>query len=96
MSLTQKEKTCNLFFSFYLDKVVGEEAPLSVQLPLHPALLLNVPHVPDDVAGAQRQLVVVERVVLVLHQDLWSETKGGGGRARGLREGGKMETRKRH
>lgn len=71
-SLIRKDKH-EIYVFFYLNKVVREEAPLSVQLSLHPALLLNVPHVPDDVAGSQRQLVIVERIVLVLHQDLCSE-----------------------
>lgn len=76
-SLTRKEKR-ETYFSFYLNKVVREEAPLSVQLSLHPALLLDVPHVPDDVAGSQRQLVIVERIVLVLHLDLCSEEEKAG------------------
>lgn len=64
---------------FHLNKVVWEEAPLPVQVSLHPAVLLDVPHVLDDVTRPQRQLVIVERLVLVLHQDLCSEEEGGMG-----------------
>lgn len=62
---------------FYLNKVVWEEAPLPVQVSLHPAILLDVPHVLDDVTRPQRQLIIVERLVLVLHQDLCSQEERG-------------------
>lgn len=62
---------------FYLNKVVWEEAPLPVQVSLHPAVFLDVPHVLDDVTRPQRQLVIVERLVFVLHQDLCSEEESG-------------------
>ena len=79
----QKHETC---FFFHLNKVVRKEPPLSIQLSLHPTLLFNVPDVPDNVARSQRQLVIVERVVLILHQDLCLDEEEGRGKERVLSE----------
>lgn len=65
-------------FPSYLDKIVRKQAPFPVEVSLHPAILLDVPHVLDDVTRLQRQLVLMMGVVLVLHDDLFS-TKGVGG-----------------
>lgn len=87
----------------HLYEVVGEEAPLAVEVPLHPAILLYVPHVLDDVAQSQGEFVIMERLVLKLHHNLCSrQGEGGKGqeREKGRREGyhrgrGRAEGRER-
>lgn len=78
--------------SSHLDKVVGEEASLPVEVALHPALLLDVPHVLDHFTQPQRQLVLVKCLVLVLHHHLCSETQ----REEREREGGEDSIRLVH
>lgn len=75
----------------HLHKVVGEKPSLPVEVPLHPAVLLYVPHVLDDVAQPQGQLVLVVSFILVLHDHLCSRRGQGGNpeeRKRGRRKNG--------
>lgn len=84
--------------SSHLNEVVGEEAPFPVEVPLHPAILLYVPHVLDDVAQLEGQLVVMERFVLILHHNLYStqdEWRGWGVFEREYKWGGRERARER-
>lgn len=79
-----KKLTWTKCFSSHLNKVVRKEAPFPIEVSLHPAILVYVPHVLDDVAQSQGQLVVMERFVLVLHHNLYSRQD------EGEKEGGRM------
>ena len=59
-----------------LDKVVGEDADLSVDLALPPALVLDLlAHNVHDLAFGQRQLVVVQGLVAKQHLALFFHWK---------------------
>ncbi|KAG7259456.1 hypothetical protein CRUP_030271, partial [Coryphaenoides rupestris] len=58
----------------YTDQLFTDQVYMD-QLALHPALLLHPAHGHDHIAGVKGQLVVMESLVLELHQHLWTATQ---------------------